>query len=723
VSEDKDRVHVVFVINEGLRYRVRNIETSGNSVLSREQLLTTLKLRPNDPFNSRFLSADTQAMKDQYDNLGRPFANVQPVPRFLEEPGWLDLVYDINEDQVMRIGRINIRIRGDETHTQTAAIRNRINRYLKPGEIARAKDIQAAQAILRGDPIVDKEEPPSFNIRRVEGDDYFSPTHVARGQSTLVSFMDQGRSPTIITTGLFKPAIDSDTLWTTPGVESWFSPLELQGTAQEIEPDTNARRELPPIELPSTRPLPAAKSMQTSYLSPVSRERRIDESQPSLALVPVEAASRDEVIDAQSGTFQPEIVFRAQSGDPFLFAQAGPGLRGQSIDPNGLPNPQNYLYGTSPQGDPFGTGLRGPLADPMPGFVDVDIDITEGRTGRLMFGAGVNSDAGLVGSLVLQEDNFDILRFPRSWQDITQGRAYRGGGQSFRIELVPGTQVSRYNVSWRDPYIFGTDFSFGVDAFFYNRFYDNWTEDRAGGRLSLGYIINRYWSLGAALRLENVEFRDFTNTALTPSLYTDVAGDTFLSTAQLKLAYDTRDSAFLPSKGHLIELAYEQAFGEFNYPRVDLTGSQYFTVYERPDGAGKHILEFRGDVAWTGGDTPVYERLFAGGFQSFRGFQFRGVTPRQNNFRIGGEFMALGTAEYIFPITAGDGLRGVVFSDFGTVDTDVSLDEFRVTAGFGFRVSVPAMGPAPIAFDFAFPILSEAQDDEQLFSFYMGTTW
>ena len=53
---------------------------------------------------------------------------------------------------------------------------------------------------------------------------------------------------------------------------------------------------------------------------------------------------------------------------------------------------------------------------------------------------------------------------------------------------------------------------------------------------------------------------------------------------------------------------------------------------------------------------------------------------------------------------------------------DVSFDDFRVTAGFGLRVTVPAMGPVPLAFDFAFPIASEDFDDEQVFSFYVGVT-
>jgi outer membrane protein insertion porin family len=43
-----------------------------------------------------------------------------------------------------------------------------------------------------------------------------------------------------------------------------------------------------------------------------------------------------------------------------------------------------------------------------------------------------------------------------------------------------------------------------------------------------------------------------------------------------------------------------------------------------------------------------------------------------------------------------------------------------VAPGFGLRVSVPALGPAPIALDLAFPVAHEDGDDIQNFSFFVG---
>ena len=145
-------------------------------------------------------------------------------------------------------------------------------------------------------------------------------------------------------------------------------------------------------------------------------------------------------------------------------------------------------------------------------------------------------------------------------------------------------------------------------------------------------------------------------------------------------------------------------------------------MYSRPDGGGRHVLSLSGQVGWTDADTPIFERYYAGGFQTFRGFAFRGVSPRQLDVRVGGRWLVLGTVEYMLPLLANESIQGVVFTDYGTVENDVAFDEFRVTAGAGFRITIPAMGPVPLAFDFAFPVVDQRGDDRQFFSFYVGVT-
>jgi outer membrane protein insertion porin family len=66
----------------------------------------------------------------------------------------------------------------------------------------------------------------------------------------------------------------------------------------------------------------------------------------------------------------------------------------------------------------------------------------------------------------------------------------------------------------------------------------------------------------------------------------------------------------------------------------------------------------------------------------------------------------------------------VTFVDYGNVEKDIELNwnNFRVAPGIGARIAVPALGPAPLAFDFAFPVAFADSDSRQVFSFTMGMT-
>ena len=132
------------------------------------------------------------------------------------------------------------------------------------------------------------------------------------------------------------------------------------------------------------------------------------------------------------------------------------------------------------------------------------------------------------------------------------------------------------------------------------------------------------------------------------------------------------------------------------------------------------MLSIRGELGWSGADTPIFERFYAGGFQTLRGFQFRGIGPVDQGQKVGGNTKLLSGIEYYMPLTPDDNLGWVFFSDQGMVANRISLNDYRVTVGVGLRARVPGMGPVPLAFDFGFPILKKLTDDKQVFSFSVG---
>jgi outer membrane protein insertion porin family len=338
-----------------------------------------------------------------------------------------------------------------------------------------------------------------------------------------------------------------------------------------------------------------------------------------------------------------------------------------------------------------------------------------------MFGAGINSNAGLVGSVVIDEQNFDWRRWPTGWESFRNGTAFRGDGQHFRIELAPGTLVSRYLVSYSQPYLFDTNVNFGISGQYYQRFFNDWTEQRAGGRVSLGYQFRPDITGVVAFRGEAVDIKN--PRILIPDL-AQVLGVTQLYSGQFKLINDTRDNTFFPTQGRYIEVSFEQAFGNFAFPKGTLDMRKYFTLAERPDGSGRQILALYGFVGATGKNTPIYERFFLGGIGTLRGFYFRGASPTVDTVEVGGDFATYGTIEYTVPISADDMFRAAAFVDAG-IDartSNISSQDVRVAPGLGIRISVPAMGPAPISIDFAVPVVKSSNDRSQVINFMMGVS-
>ncbi|MCA9004333.1 MAG: BamA/TamA family outer membrane protein [Planctomycetaceae bacterium] len=602
-NKERSHVQIEYTVNEGKRYKIRDILIEGNRIFSEDEIRDNIHLASGEYFNSRTLSKDVDQLTVKYGELGHLFAKVNPVPRFLEAPGEVDLVYQISEDKPYRIRKITPHISGDNPRTKSSVLTNPL--MVAPGDLANQRLITKSK-------------------RRIEGNKVFQ-------------------------------------------------------TGPQNGPRINVTRVDPQRELAEVRRDDVVRGQNYEL------DQKFDQG----------VIYDDGIIHEQQRTQE---VFRGQNYD------------------NGIPEPLNPLFGNSPLGDPMGTEFP----QQQPGWVDLDVYASESRTGRLMFGVGVNSDAGVVGSIVLQEENFDILRPPRSMEDILDGTAWRGGGQRFRAEAVPGDQVSRYLVNWTDPYFLDTNFSLGVSGFYFTRFYTDWDEERVGMRLNLGRQLTQEWSVNGQFRLENVDLKN--PRIPTPPIVQQSVGNNLLNTFRLSATHDTRDAAFLPAEGHILEFAAEQAVGDFDYSRLETNASQYFTIYKRPDGGGRHILSLSASLGWTDSDTPVFERYYAGGFQTFRGFEFRGVTPRQYGVAIGGRWSFLGSAQYMVPITADEMIQMVFFSDFGTVEEDVSLDQFRVSVGAGLRLTVPAMGPVPVALDFSVPLAKETFDQTQVFSFYVGFT-
>lgn len=766
IDEGSDWATLRFVVNEGPRYNVRSVRFMGNEKFTSKALATVSKLPPGDPFEQAKMNADVEKLKEVYGSEGHVFADIKAEPVFLEEPGQIDLVYHIDEGKRFRIGKIYVHIEGDRPHTRIQTALNRLS--LRPGQIVDIREVRASERRMMASRLFNTDptqgDPPkiTFKIPEFEDTEFTAdgggPT--VRGQSPADPAAPQANStPTLRARGYGVYEVEHPIVPANAGEEPMDVHLVFDAEGRPVGSHAVQQSGDVPAAAPASG-APVVPSGQDDG-QPYHQVRGQSPQPGGWASVPAGAAPasiyQQPVTGQQASPYQQATPgYGAQQPTQSVYSGAPPQAPGyggtlpSAVDPNSAavgqsgsqvrpaqfvePTQPNYLTPgqtgapfTNPNAippvqngggfpiDPF-RPVGGQPTDPL---VDLHVTGGETQTGRFMVGVGVNSDAGVTGQILLDESNFDIFRPPTSWQDWYDGTAFRGAGQQFRIQANPGTQVQSYQVSFQEPYLMDSPVSLGLSGSYFNRRFRDWSEQRAGGRVSLGY----QWTandLSAAVsyRGERIDIYDLP--LAPPAQLEEVRGENALHGFGLRIANDTRDNPFQATQGHYLELGLEQVVGSFVYPRATIDARQFFLLNERPDHSGRHTLMLATQLGFTGSDTPVYEHFFAGGYSTLRGFDFRGASPVENGVQVGGEFQWLNTVQYTFPITADDMINGVTFVDFGTVEENVEINDFRIAPGVGLRINVPAMGPAPIALDFAWPIQDADTDETQVFTFFIG---
>ncbi len=112
-DEKQNWATITYVIDEGPRYKIRNVSVVGNTKYKSEELLGEIQLKNDEYFNQTKMNADVSAIQDKYGSIGYVFAEVNASPRFLEEPAQLDLVYNLTEGDRYRVGKIDVHIKAE----------------------------------------------------------------------------------------------------------------------------------------------------------------------------------------------------------------------------------------------------------------------------------------------------------------------------------------------------------------------------------------------------------------------------------------------------------------------------------------------------------------------------------------------------------------------------------------------------------------------------------
>jgi len=355
-----------------------------------------------------------------------------------------------------------------------------------------------------------------------------------------------------------------------------------------------------------------------------------------------------------------------------------------------------------------------PIASEDPARKDALVTISEGQTGSIMLGAGIGSDSGVIGQIAYDQRNYDIADWPENWNELITGKAFRGAGQRFRISLNPGTEQSSYLISFTEPYLYDKPVSMEVAGMGFEREWESYTEDRLGGRLGFEKRYSDDWRRGVSFRLENVDVTDLEPDA--PKEVLDVKGNNALFGTRLYVGRNTTDSRFRPTKGYNFDFGYEQVTLDHNFGIMSGTQRWYHTLYEDLSEQ-KTVLETKIRGGTIVGDAPLFEKFYAGGTSTIRGFDYRGVSPRgSNGDPIGSDWIVNGSAEVAVPLGS-EIFSWLFFTDAALIEEGCP----RTSIGTGIQIQIPQwFGPVPMRFEVASPITKESEDETQVFSFSVG---
>jgi outer membrane protein insertion porin family len=273
-----------------------------------------------------------------------------------------------------------------------------------------------------------------------------------------------------------------------------------------------------------------------------------------------------------------------------------------------------------------------------------------------------------------------------------------------------------------EPYILDQRLSLGGEAFyreanFLSSVYD---QRNYGFSVEARKPIGAFMAATVAYRLEEIQIYNVA-TGVSPQILEE-AGSRLKSQITTSLIFDTRDNPFLTRRGQRFALTPYIAGGflggDTQIYGFDLEGAQYFHL------PWDTVLLFNGELAtvntWGSGDrVPIFDRLFLGGSNNLRGFEFRDVGPRDvHGEPLGGRSLARLTVEYTVPVI--EKVRAAVFYDTGFVNSDAwDYDTGGVASdiGVGVRLDLPI---GPLRVDYGYPIQRDGRKGGGKFNFNVG---
>jgi len=410
--------------------------------------------------------------------------------------------------------------------------------------------------------------------------------------------------------------------------------------------------------------------------------------------------------------------------------------------------------------------------NPVPGtedLVDVNITITERLSGSFNIGAGFSQTQGFVFNLGLQMENLF------------------GTGQKLSLNFNNDSANKVYSASFTDPYYTVDGISRTVSFSYRERDANeedisNFLSNSYGANITYGIPLTEFDRVRLGFGVENIDLFLPSKTS-TPAVNAngdmlDANGDittnvneqyiiendrtnddvrNFIDptgiitegsfdalTFVASYSHDTRNRTVFATKGSSQSVVLDMTVpgSDLEYYKLTYRNKFYFTLTDDLTLLLKSDIAF-GDGYGDNESLPFYERFFAGGLRTVRGFDSNSLGPTDLNptefvnsdgaidvinspTPRGGDIRTVAGAEVIFPVPfvekAPRSVRFSAFYDIGNVylkdEGGFDQEELRSAIGVSFVWLAPI---GPLRFSWARPIERKPGDDTRNFQFSIGS--
>ncbi len=313
--------------------------------------------------------------------------------------------------------------------------------------------------------------------------------------------------------------------------------------------------------------------------------------------------------------------------------------------------------------------------------VDIDklniiFEVQERKTGNVGLGAGYSTVEGLVGYVQLSQSNLF------------------GEGKAFAADVQYGNQKKSWTLSYKDPWLFDSPTSFGVDLWntFKNKSYNNqgYDLDSYGFDLSGGWRLDENQKAFLTYRYQEDKYSNI------DSEYQSIISDGKSQISSISPTYvlDTRDDVFDANRGAYINAAVQIGGGllggDYNYIK-ETVDVRYFVPSFWKFVLGIHAKVGNGtgySYRYGTAALPITEKFYCGGTDTVRGYEERAFGPIG-----GGDFTMVANIEYKLKVVERV-LTVAAFYDAGNCwdnFENVNWQEPQLfsSVGAGIRLTIP----------------------------------